>query len=283
MYNNHRKHVLIIPTLCAQWCPRALSDLYVTCQLVADNKPLTIPFRTSFKAFTKDYTYESNIHDAITSSHLFVYVPQMERMDHISHSILRPAAQLPDHVHRMGYSGPTRRRSSRRLYLPFVRKELVSTRGSAPVPLMPTSTLRDCRTLRRGKHRLYLWPDREADGSNDTSTPSKTGTRDEMGRLEKVCHHRAVAPVYALTCYYIAREEIRAWRPSQVGLVGYYGFSEDGRDTCREYICYCARNIHADSLYCFQAETEKSENLFLYIDLPRFDFPVIFSEIVRVA
>lgn len=27
-----------------------------------------------------------------------------------------------------------------------------------------------------------------------------------------------------------------------------------------------------------QAETEKSENLFLYIDLPRFDFPVIFSE-----
>lgn len=29
---------------------------------------------------------------------------------------------------------------------------------------------------------------------------------------------------------------------------------------------------------CRQAETEKSENLFLYIDLPRFDFPVIFSE-----
>ena len=30
-----------------------------------------------------------------------------------------------------------------------------------------------------------------------------------------------------------------------------------------------------------QAETEKSENLFLYIDLPRFDFPVIFCEPVR--
>lgn len=26
------------------------------------------------------------------------------------------------------------------------------------------------------------------------------------------------------------------------------------------------------------AETEKSNNLYLYIDLPRFDFPVIFSE-----
>lgn len=42
------------------------------------------------------------------------------------------------------------------------------------------------RSLRRGKHRLLLWPDREADGSHETSTPSKIGTRDEMGRLEKV-------------------------------------------------------------------------------------------------
>ena len=31
-----------------------------------------------------------------------------------------------------------------------------------------------------------------------------------------------------------------------------------------------------------QAATEKSENLFLYIDLPRFDFPVIFNEPVRL-
>lgn len=31
-----------------------------------------------------------------------------------------------------------------------------------------------------------------------------------------------------------------------------------------------------------KAETEKSENLFLYIDLPRFDFPVIFSEPVSL-
>jgi phosphatidylinositol 3-kinase len=34
---------------------RELSDLYVTCQLVADNKPLTIPFRTAFKAFKNAY------------------------------------------------------------------------------------------------------------------------------------------------------------------------------------------------------------------------------------
>jgi hypothetical protein len=38
--------------------PRSeLSDIYVTCQLVADNKPLTIPFRTAFKAFKNGYMY----------------------------------------------------------------------------------------------------------------------------------------------------------------------------------------------------------------------------------
>lgn len=31
-----------------------------------------------------------------------------------------------------------------------------------------------------------------------------------------------------------------------------------------------------------QVETEKSNNLYLYIDLPRFDFPIIFSELVRL-
>lgn len=48
------------------------------------------------------------------------------------------------------------------------------------------------RTLRRGKHRLFLWAGREADGSDDSTTPSKLGTRDEMGRLEKVCKYTLV-------------------------------------------------------------------------------------------
>ena len=42
------------------------------------------------------------------------------------------------------------------------------------------------RTLRRGKHRMLLWPGKEADGSVETTTPSKSDVRDEMGRLEKV-------------------------------------------------------------------------------------------------
>ena len=33
---------------------------------------------------------------------------------------------------------------------------------------------------------MFLWPDKEADGSLETTTPSKSEARDEMGRLEKV-------------------------------------------------------------------------------------------------
>lgn len=46
-------------------------------------------------------------------------------------------------------------------------------------------------------------------------------------------------------------------------------------------------NLRADPLFVLnetaryvyvQAEAKKSENFFLYIDLPRFDFPVVFNE-----
>ena len=66
---------------------RALSDLYVTCQLVADNKPLTIPFRTSFKAFTKDYTYVVPV-NCMASEITVTCSIQMERMDHATNSLL---------------------------------------------------------------------------------------------------------------------------------------------------------------------------------------------------
>ena len=42
------------------------------------------------------------------------------------------------------------------------------------------------RTLRRGKHRLLLWLGVEADGSIESTTPSKLASQDEMGRLERV-------------------------------------------------------------------------------------------------
>ncbi|CAL1715935.1 unnamed protein product [Somion occarium] len=175
------------------------SDLYVTCQLVADNKPLTIPFRTSFKSFKKDYTWNE-----------WITLP-------IRYCDLPLNAQITFTV--WDISGP---------------------RSATPVGGSTFRLFGKNWTLRRGKHRLLLWPDREADGAMDTTTASKVGTRDEMGRLEKLVkkYERGDLP-----------------KSDWLDALAFRKMAE----------------IHA-------AETEKSDNLYLYIDLPRFDFPVIFSE-----
>ncbi|KAI0366306.1 atypical/PIKK/PI3K protein kinase [Pilatotrama ljubarskyi] len=175
------------------------SDLYVTCQVVADNKPLTIPFRTAFKAFKKDYTWN----EWITLPIRYCDLPLNSQITFTVWDIAGPRAAVP-------VGGTTFRMFGKKW------------------------------TLRRGKHRMVLWPDREADGANETTTPSKIGTRDEMGRLEKLVkkYERGDLP-----------------KSDWLDALAFRKMAE----------------IHA-------AETEKSENLYLYIDLPRFDFPVIFSE-----
>ncbi|THH27396.1 hypothetical protein EUX98_g6791 [Antrodiella citrinella] len=175
------------------------SDLYVTCQLVAENKPLTIPFRTSFKSFKKDYIWN----EWITLPIRYCDLPLNSQITFTVWDIAGPRTAVP-------VGGTTFRLFGKKW------------------------------TLRRGKHRLLLWADKEADGSTETTTPSKVGTRDEMGRLEK--------------------------------LVKKY---ERGDLTKSDWLDAMAfrkmGEIHA-------SETEKSKNLYLYIDMPRFDFPVIFSE-----
>ncbi|KAF9070787.1 putative atypical/PIKK/PI3K protein kinase [Rhodocollybia butyracea] len=177
-----------------------LSDLYVICQLIADNKPLTIPFRTSFKAFKNAYIWNE-----------WITLP-------IRYCDLPLSAQIT-----------------------FTVWDIAGPRSAAPVGGTTFRLFGKKWTLRRGKHRLLLWPGIEADGSVESTTPSKIpGTTDEMGRLEK-----------------LVKKYERGDLPKSEWL---------DKLTFRKM-----EEIHA-------AETQKSENLFLYIDLPRFDFPVIFSE-----
>ncbi|KAF8896526.1 putative atypical/PIKK/PI3K protein kinase [Infundibulicybe gibba] len=179
-----------------------LSDLYVTCQLIADNKPLTIPFRTSFKAFKTTYTWN----EWITLPIRYCDLPLSSQVTFTVWDIAGPRAAVP-------VGGSTFRMFGKKW------------------------------TLRRGKHRLLLWPGIEADGSMETTTPSKLSARDEMGRLEK-----------------LVKKYERGDLPKS--------------DWLDKMAFRKMEEIHA-------AETEKSNNLFLYIDLPRFDFPVVFSEPAR--
>jgi hypothetical protein len=108
-------------------------------------------------------------------------------MDNFPDPILRPSTQLSNHFHRLGYCRTQISYTRRGLYFQTFRKEMVSSRRVASGCI--SDVYPGGRTLRRGKHRLFLWAGREADGSDDSATPSKLGTRDEMGRLEKVCGH----------------------------------------------------------------------------------------------
>ncbi|KZS92387.1 putative atypical/PIKK/PI3K protein kinase [Sistotremastrum niveocremeum HHB9708] len=175
------------------------SDLYVTCQLIADNKPLTIPFRTAHKSFKADYTWN----EWITLPIKYCDLPLNSQITFTVWDIEGPRKAVP-------VGGSTFRLFGKKC------------------------------TLRRGKHRLLLWPDQEADGSVETRTPSKIAINDEMGRLEKL---------------------LKKW--------------ERGDMPKNDWLDKLAfRRIEE----VYAAESEKSGKLFLYIDLPRFDFPVVFNE-----
>ncbi|MBW0485342.1 hypothetical protein O181_025057 [Austropuccinia psidii MF-1] len=109
------------------------------------------------------------------------------------------------------------------------------------------------RTLRKGKQRCFIHPGKTADGNVLTTTPSKiTQTsdnsqfplrdddQDKLGRLEKLVkkHERGDLPCLEWLDQYSFRQ---------------------------------IEKVHAE-------ETAKSRDMYLYVDLPRFDFPIVFNE-----
>lgn len=96
-------------------------------------------------------------------------------------------------------------------------------------------------TLKSAQHRLFVWKGVKADGSIESATPSKVGEmKDEMGRLEKLIkrHERGDLP-----------------RVDWLDKMAY-------------------RQVEK----VYQAESQSSDRLFLYIDLPRFELPIVYCE-----
>ncbi|SCV73535.1 BQ2448_7461 [Microbotryum intermedium] len=188
--------------------PTLPPDLYVVCQLYSSNKPLLLPWRSSYKPFKARSVIEWN----------------SERIDLGVHlSDLPLDAQLATTVYSL--AGPD---------LP----PLVI--GGSTLPLFSSSK----HVLKVGKQRLFLHRGVEADGLVGTQTPSKMPRDkhldDPLGVLEKCVRRHEMGEV--------KRED---W-------VDKLAFREIEKR--------------------YQIEAAKSEHLFLYIDLPRFDFPVVFSE-----
>ncbi|KAL7423928.1 Phosphatidylinositol (PI) 3-kinase [Cryptotrichosporon argae] len=96
------------------------------------------------------------------------------------------------------------------------------------------------RTLKKGQQRLYVHRGVEADPRAETTTPSDPPADDEMGRLEAL---------------------VKDYERGDIEKVDWLD-----RLAFRQI-----ESVHA-------AEAAKSDKLYLYVDLPRFDFPIIWAE-----
>ncbi|KAI9102738.1 kinase-like domain-containing protein [Phlyctochytrium arcticum] len=94
--------------------------------------------------------------------------------------------------------------------------------------------------IKQGKHRLHLWPNVIADGQINSSTPSKIAKPTEMGRLEKIMRQYERGDV------------------SKVDWLDRLAFRRIEQINSSE-------NLHENEL-------------FLFIDLPQFDFPLLYNE-----
>ncbi|XP_070542785.1 phosphatidylinositol 3-kinase catalytic subunit type 3-like [Ptychodera flava] len=123
------------------------SDMYVTCQVFADGKPLALTTRTSYKPFSTRW----NWNEWLTLPVRFCDLP-------------------------------------RNAQVALTIWDLYGPRKAIPVGGTTISLFGKHGTFRQGMHDLRVWPDIEADGSLNTTTPGKSSGRndDQMSRLAKL-------------------------------------------------------------------------------------------------
>ena len=119
----------------------------------------------------------------------------------------------------------------------------------------------------------------------DTSTPSKTEIKDEMGRLEKVFISMNImcnAHAFGLTesCKLVKKYERGDLQKCDWLDKLAFRRMEEIHAVSLFFALECATGY---KLIFYKAEANKSDNFFLYIDLPRFDFPIVFSEPVSFS
>jgi phosphatidylinositol 3-kinase len=104
-------------------------------------------------------------------------------------------------------------------------------------------TIINHRTLRTGHQKLKLWLGREADGLSDTTTPGTFTSTSEMDRLEKLVKRHEQGDLPRLDWL-----DNLAFRKIE--------------------------QLHTS----LKSNGQVHEDIFVYIDFPRFDFPIVFSE-----
>lgn len=124
--------------------------------------------------------------------------------------------------------------------LVFTVWDIVAPSQRAPVAGTTLPLFTSNCKLRRGRQKLYLWPGFEGDSNYKSLTPGKPLEWDEVDRLEKLLKKQEAGD--------LARVD---WLDKLAG----------------------------QAIEKVREETFETNKLFLYIDLPKFNFPVVFHEL----
>ncbi|KAK0669580.1 kinase-like domain-containing protein [Cercophora samala] len=220
------------------------SDLYVTVQVWAGSKPLTVPVQTSFKTFRAERRWGEWLELPVTYSVL----PQNACLA-ITLWDLAPTGDGP-YGHRIPFGGAT---------LPLFDKD---------------------NQLHKGRQKCHVYRHLHADGNDDTTTPAlvprrrpKDGTPEdkdaaELDRMEALFKKHEMGEIPRVD-----------WLDQLV----FRGFERRGLQTARTSLkAKAIRQTEAarDDKSSEQNKKARPEpsGYFLSVELPRFDFPVVFAD-----
>ncbi|MCJ1383609.1 Phosphatidylinositol (PI) 3-kinase [Xylographa soralifera] len=239
----------------------AHSDLYVSAQLWADSKPLTVPARTSYKTFKTTHTWNE-----------WLELP-------INISTLPLTSQIAITVWDLS---PTGGKEAKGHAIPF---------GGTTVPLFDKDD-----TLQKGRQKCRLHRHKRADGFSSTTTPatppiprdaSRKGTgrvpianqeEDELERLEKLFKKHEMGEIPRVDWLdQLVFEAVRKKRQDAEKLE---------RLNRRKHQKNPGYEQHGDGNGIppvsndgpEPTNNEDEEKFTLIVDFPRFDFPIVFTD-----
>ncbi|KAI9812758.1 MAG: Phosphatidylinositol (PI) 3-kinase [Pycnora praestabilis] len=242
------------------------SDLYVTVQLWADSKPLSVPAQTAYKSFKTSRVWNE-----------WLTLP-------INYSTLPLTSQLAITIWDVS---PTGGDGDRGHAIPF---------GGTTVPLFEKDN-----TLQKGRQKCHLHRHTAADGLSSSTTPSilptpRNGVRnarfreqeaggdeDEMERLEKLFkkHEMGEIPRIDWLDNLVFRNVEKMGHKSRSLSSLKYGHESHKSETIQSYGANETNQADTNGDSGKESSHKEDENdgpFTLYIDLPRFDFPIVFSD-----
>ncbi|KAK3695039.1 kinase-like domain-containing protein [Podospora appendiculata] len=237
------------------------SDLYVTVQVWAGSKPLTVPVQTAYKSFRSERKWNEWLTLPVNYSTL----PQNSRL----------AITVWD-------LSPTGGEGAQGHAIPF---------GGTSLPLFDNDN-----QLHKGRQKCHIYRHKQADGNDDSKTPAILGKkRTNPRRGAAMVEDREAEELERMEILFKKHEMGEIPRVDWLDQLVFRGFEKRGLQTTKSSIKAIQRQQAARNNASSLAKDGDRErdgdrkagdagslpmpsNFLLNVELPRFDFPVVFAD-----